>query len=132
MDEPVLVGLLFADKVITEQNGKKGIIGTFSIFNSKTFPVVFPPWHIYAGITNIQGKHEFAITLVKDDTQQVILPINGQFDSKEKEGVIELTFTVGGVVFPGKGSYSLTFSIDGNQVGARVLKVQDFAIREKK
>ena len=30
MKEPVCTALLFADRIIVENNGKKGIIGTFS------------------------------------------------------------------------------------------------------
>jgi len=125
MHNPILIGLLFADKIITENNGKKGIIGTFSIFNGKKFPAVFPPWSLYAGFTNIEGNHEFAINLVKDDTDQVVLPLSGNFDSKSLDAVIELTFTIGGIVFPGPGVYNLVLSIDGKQVGARILTVLD-------
>jgi hypothetical protein len=34
MTEPVFVALLAADRVITEDNGKKAIIGTFTQFNA--------------------------------------------------------------------------------------------------
>ncbi|ULQ59869.1 hypothetical protein K7I13_00490 [Brucepastera parasyntrophica] len=91
MAEPVLVGLLFADRIITENNGKKGIIGTFSVFSAKAFPVVFPPWSIYAAVTNLTGKHTFSINLVHDDTMQVILPINGELNAATPEDVVELT-----------------------------------------
>jgi len=37
MEEINLHTLLFADKVITEDNGKKGIIGVFNIFNFPRF-----------------------------------------------------------------------------------------------
>jgi hypothetical protein len=124
MAEPVLVGLLFADRIIIENNGKKGIIGTFSIFNSPNFPVVFPPWAIYAAVTNLQGKHTFSINLVHEPTSQVILPINGEFEARELSDVVELTPTIMGAVFPRDGVYSLTFNIDGAQVGSRILIVK--------
>lgn len=124
MSEPVLVGLLFADHIITEKNGKRGIIGTFTNITSEKFPAVFRPWHIYAAVTNIEGNHEFALNLVKDDTSQVILPISGQIGSKESKAVIELDFDVTGAVFPAPGDYNLTLLIDGNQVGTRILEVK--------
>ena len=40
--EPVFVALLAADRVITEDNGKKAIIGTFTQFNAPKFPVFRP------------------------------------------------------------------------------------------
>ena len=129
MSEPVLVGLLFADKVIIENNGKRGIIGTFNRFYSKKFPIAFPPWAIYAAVTNLEGKHEFALTLVREDTNQVILPLNGQFDVRGRNDVVELTPSILGAVFPAAGTYLLTFSIDGTQIGARVLFVD--VVKEK-
>ena len=123
MSEPVLVGLIFADRIITENNGKKGIIGTFTQFNASKFPVTFPPWCIYAAVTNLIGKHNFAINLVNEETSQVILPIGGEMDVKELSDVVELDPVVTGAVFPVAGNYSLTFYIDGRQVGARVLRV---------
>jgi hypothetical protein len=123
MSEPVLVGLLFADKIIIENNGKRGIIGTFNRFYSKKFPIAFPPWAIYAAVTNLEGKHEFALTLVREETNQVIMPLNGQFDVRGRNDVVELTPAILGVVFPQPGTYILTFSVDGIQLGARVLFV---------
>jgi hypothetical protein len=123
MSEPVLVGLLFADKIIIENNGKRGIIGTFNRFYSKKFPIMFPPWAIYAAVTNLEGKHEFALTLAREETNQVVMPLNGQFEVRSRNDVVELTPSIIGVVFPSQGTYILTFSIDGTQVGARVLSV---------
>src|SRR5262245_25181789 len=113
MSEPVLVGLIFADRIITENNGKKGIIGTFTQFHAARFPVTFPPWCIYAAVTNLIGKHNFAINLVNEETSQVILPIGGEMDVKERSDVIELDPVVTGAVFPAPGNYSLVFYIDG-------------------
>jgi len=118
------VGLLFADRIITEKNDKKGIIGTFAKFFAQRFPVAFPPWGVYAAVTNVTGKHEFAINLVSENTDQVVLPIAGQFEAESATDVIELGIMVGNAVFPKAGSYNLTFKIDGQQVGARVLLVE--------
>jgi len=123
MSEPVLVALLFADRVIVENNGKKGVIGTFNNFFAQTFPAVFPSWGVYAAATNLSGKHEFALTLFRPDTNQVVMPINGQFDAKNRVDVVELIFQVNGVVFPDEGKYALNFNIDGELIGSRVLVV---------
>ncbi|RPJ08690.1 MAG: hypothetical protein EHM28_03595 [Spirochaetaceae bacterium] len=124
MGEPVLVGLLFADRIITEDNGKKGIIGTFNRFQSEKYPVVFPTWGIYAAVTNLTGSHEFAVNLVADGTGQVIIPIAGHFDVTAVTDVVELTPTIVGAVFPSSGKYTMTFHIDGNIIGARTLFVE--------
>ena len=121
MDEPVLVGLLFADKIITEDNGKKGIIGTFTRFFAHSFPAAFPPWAIYAALTNVTGEHQFALTLIESESEQVVLPLTGKFDVKQKTDVVELTPTIMGAVFPKAGKYTLLFTVDGDQIGARTL-----------
>ena len=123
MSEPVLLGLLFADKIITEDNGKKGIIGTFNNFQAQTFPIMFPSWCIFASVTNLQGKHSFSLNLVHNDTSQVVLPINGEIETKDFSEVVELVPTIMGAVFPKEGKYTLTFNIDGQQIGSRILEV---------
>ncbi len=124
LSEPVLVGLLFADRVIVENNGKRGIIGTFNVFHSQNFPAVFPPWYLYAAVTNLTGKHTFALTLVNEETQQVLIPFNGEFESPETDVVVELTPAMMNVAFPRAGSYLLNFSVDGELLGTRILYVR--------
>lgn len=123
MSEPVLVGLMFADRVITEKNNKKGIIGTFNRFIAQKFPASFPPWSVYAGVTNITGEHEFALNLVADNTQQVVAAISGKFGAEREIDVVELDPMLT-VSFPHPGTYILTFVVDGQQIGARVLLVE--------
>lgn len=129
MTEPILVGLLFADKLIEEKNGKKGIIGTFNTFHSARFPVIFPPWAIYAAATNLEGQHSFAINLVCEKTSQVIVNMNGEIQAKSALEVIEITPTIINALFPRAGNYDLTFLIDGKQIGTRLLKVDDKHLR---
>ena len=123
MAEPVLVGLLFADRVIVEKNNKKGIIGTFSRFHSENFPVAFPPWYIYAAVTNIENEHSFAINLVNDKSQHVIVSFGGKVGTESVKAVCELSIPIMNIVFPEPGDYNLTFHIDGKQIGSRVLEV---------
>lgn len=87
--EAVCFALLFADRVITENNGKKGLIGVFSNFNFSRFPAMEPPWFIFAALANLEGKHEFSINLVRDDAQQVVLPIAGEIDVQDNGKDIE-------------------------------------------
>ena len=100
MSEPVLLALLFADRVHTEDNGKKGIIGTFNRFFAPSFPIQFPPWAIYVPVTNLKGQHKFQIDLTHTETNQVILPLNGDMSVNHPDDVIELVMNLGGVLFP--------------------------------
>ena len=123
MPEPVFVGLLFADRVITEDNKKKGIIGTFSRFSARQFPALFPPWFIYAAATNLEGQHTFSLNVVSDRTQQVVFSAGGGVTVDEPRMVVELVIQVANLVFPEAGIYGVLFFIDGVQTGARILEV---------
>ncbi|MFW6180390.1 MAG: DUF6941 family protein [Spirochaetota bacterium] len=126
MSEPVLVAILFADKVIVEkQTEKKSIIGTFTRFNTNHFPISFPPWFLYIAITNITGEHSFSLNLVLEEEKQVVFSSNGKLGSKSANAVVEMAIPVLGAVFHKAGIYTLTFNIDGNQVGARFLEVRN-------
>jgi hypothetical protein len=123
MPEPVFVALLMADRVITEDNQKKGIIGTFTRFNVRQFPAILPPWFIYAAVTNLSGEHSFSVNLDSDSTQQVVFSAAGEINVDSQRRVVELVIQVGNAVFPQAGSYMVLFFIDGQQIGSRILEV---------
>jgi hypothetical protein len=123
MPEPVFVALLLADRVITEDNKKKGIIGTFNQFTLRQLPAVLPPWYIYAAATNIAGDHSFSVNIVFDSSQQVLFSAGGRFDVDSPRRVVELVIPVANVPFTETGAYTVCFFIDGGQIGSRVLEV---------
>ncbi len=123
MPEPVFVALLLADRVITEDNKKKGIIGTFTRFTARQFPAIFPPWFIYAAATNLSGEHSFTLNVVSDRTQQVVFSAAGKLTVEEPRMVVELVIPVANAVFPDAGVYDVVFFIDGRQIGSRILEV---------
>ena len=123
MGEPVFLALLTADRVIVEKNDKKGIIGTFNRLASPKFPARFPPWWIYASVTNLVGSHSFTLLIVEDDSGNRIFSATGNVDIQSVSQVVELTIPVAKCTFPAAGSFSVLFELDGDQVGARVLKV---------
>ena len=121
--EAICYSLLFADKVFTEDNGKKGIIGVFGAFNFPKFPAITPPWFIYAGLANISGKHEFSINLVRDEAQQVVLPISGEIEIPENSKEVEIVIPISNLTFQKAGIHILTLNIDGVQLMSRILRV---------
>jgi len=123
MPEPVFVALLLADRVITEDNQKKGIIGTFTQFSVRQLPVVLPPWYIYAAVTNLLGDHSFSVNLVFDRSQQVIFSAGGTVSVDSPRRVVELVIPVANVSFVEAGIYTMCFFIGGGQIGSRVLEV---------
>jgi hypothetical protein len=123
MPEPVFVALLIADRVITEDNQKKGIIGTFTQFTVRQVPAALPPWFIYAAVTNIQGEHTFSLNLIFDRSQQVIFSAGGKVAVDDARRVVELVIQVPNVVFPEEGTYDISFHIDGDMIATRILDV---------
>jgi hypothetical protein len=124
MGEAVFVGLLFADRIVEEKTGKKVIVGTFNTFHTPSFPATFPPWAIYASVTNLVGKHTFSLNLVHEETAQVVLALNGDLDLEDSSIIAEI---VPGVAptFHRPGLYTLVFNVDGNHMGARSLYVRE-------
>jgi hypothetical protein len=123
MPEPVFVALLLADRVITEDNQKKGIIGTFNQFSLRQLPALLPPWFIYAAVTNLGGDHTFTVNLVVDRSQQVLFSAGGKVTVDSPRRVIELVIPVANVPFVEPGTHTVCFFIDGAQIGSRVLEV---------
>ncbi|MGA2765905.1 MAG: hypothetical protein ABSG17_21370 [Spirochaetia bacterium] len=123
MPEPVFVGLLIADRIITEDNQKKAIIGTFTQFTVRQCPAALPPWFIYAAVTNLVGEHSFSINLLFDRSQQMIFSAGGKVSVDQSRRVVELVIPVPNVVFPDEGTYTITFHIDGDLIATRILDV---------
>jgi hypothetical protein len=123
MPEPVFVALLLADRVITEDNQKKAIIGTFTQFTVRQVPAGLPPWYVYAAVTNLAGEHPFSLNLVVDRTQQVIFSAGGNLRVDEPRRVVELVIPVPNVVFPETGTYIVSFHVGGEQMASRILDV---------
>jgi Family of unknown function (DUF6941) len=123
MPEPVFVALLIADRVITEDNQKKAIIGTFTQFTVRQLPAALPPWFIFAAVTNIAGEHTFSLNLLFDRSQQVIFSAGGKVSVDEPRRVVELVIQVPNVVFPEEGTYNVSFHIDGDLIATRILDV---------
>jgi hypothetical protein len=123
MPEPVFVALLLADRVITEDNQKKAIIGTFTQFSVRQVPAGLPPWFIYAALTNVAGELPFSLNLVFDKSQQVIFSAGGTLTVDDPRRVVELVIPVPNVVFPEAGTYVVSFHVGGDQIGSRILDV---------
>lgn len=122
--DPQCFALLFADRVIEEKSGKKGLIGVFNTFSFPQFPAGVPQWFIFAAIDNItRGRYSFSMNLVHDDDQIVVLPIHGEINVENEDEGAEFVFPVTTLAFPKAGKYTLTFNISGHQVGKRILKV---------
>ena len=110
--------LLMADRVIQENNGKRGIIGSFNTFNFSKFPATAPPFYVYANIEDFEGIHEFSVTVAREGAELVGFSAGGEtkFEPGKEAEIIIPAF---GVTFPKEGIYNLIFRVGNEQYGSR-------------
>ena len=125
MDSEVNVhALLFADRIIVENNGEKGLIGVFASFSFPAFPVQAPLWYIYIALDNIRsGKHTFTLNMVKDPSQQVVFSGSAGFENPDKAGGAELVLPIAPLQFPAAGWYLISVVVDDKELKNRFLHV---------
>jgi hypothetical protein len=109
--------LLMADKVIREDNGKVGIIGSFNTLNLPIFPIMSPPFMIYANLEDFSGEQEFSINIVKDGSDLVILSQGGEIKFSGDE--TDLIIPIMGLRIPKDGIYQMILNVGGYQYGSR-------------
>ena len=126
--------ILFADKAITEDNGKKGLIGIFGGFNFPAFPAGVPFWFVYVALDHVPpGKHEFSVNLVRDEATQVVWASGGEIEIKEESHRhIEIVLPVVNCMFTKPGKHSLTINLDGFQIGSRILDINQLETAERR
>ena len=122
--EIVLHAIVFADKAIEENNGKKGLIGIFQSFNFARFPTVAPTWYVYVALGNVsKGRHDVTVNIVHDDTGSVIVRSHGEVQVRTSAADVEIVFPMAGAAFRSPGVHWLTVTLDQAQIGSRVLHV---------
>lgn len=120
----VLHAIVFADKAIEENNGKKGLIGIFQSFSFARFPTVAPTWYVYVAFGNIvKGRHEVTVNVVHEDTGAVIVRSHGEVQVRTSAADVEMVFPMAGAAFRAPGLHRLTVTLDQAQIGSRVLHV---------
>jgi hypothetical protein len=110
--------LLMADRVIREDNGKRGIIGSFNTFAFPKFPYTAPPFFVYANVEDFSGELEFSITIAREGAELVVFSAGGEIKF-QTEGEAEILIPAFGVTFPKEGTYNLILRIGNNQFGSR-------------
>ncbi|MPL65997.1 hypothetical protein SDC9_11665 [bioreactor metagenome] len=120
-----LTSLLYADHIITEDNGKKSAIGIFSQISSFEFPVITLPWGIYFSFADIEEKQKFKLDMVSLDDQSSILSFEGEFSNvKDDDRTIEVSIMLPNVTFKKPGVYVGRVFLEGKLLGEKVLLVK--------
>lgn len=124
--------ILFADRVITENNGKKGLIGVFTNMNFAAFPVTAPTFFIFVALRNLDvGRHDFGLTLTSDKNQ-VMFSAPGEIEVKNIRAGIELVVPILGMAFYRPGQYDLSVHVDGTFIAGKPLSVFQVGSKEEK
>ncbi len=110
---------LLADRVIREDNGKRGIIGSFNTFNFPDFPAVAPPFFVYANLEDFTGELEFSISIVREGAELVVFSAGGEMKFGDSGRESELILPALGVTFPKDGNYTMTLKVGNYQYGSR-------------
>lgn len=113
---------LMADRVIREDNGKRGIIGSFNTFNFTSFPIVAPPFFVYANLEDFSGPQEFSVTIAREGAELVVFSVGGEINP-EPAKEFEITVPAFGVSFPKPGISNLILRVGNNQYGSRKITV---------
>ncbi len=123
MPEPLLNALLMADNIVSEDNGKKVLVGVFSRFNLPQFPAQVAPWFLYAGVENLEGHNTFTFNLAREDTQEVAFSASGEVEVKDPASGVEIVLMVPPIIFRSQGKYVLQFIVNGQVLISRNLPV---------
>jgi hypothetical protein len=123
MSEPLLNALLMADRIVTEDNGKKVIVGVFSKFHIPQFPATVPPWFLFAGVENLEGRNSFTFNLARADTQEVVFSAGGEVEIVDTTSGVEIVLMVPPISFRNQGMHVLQFLVNGHLLISRNLPV---------
>jgi len=123
MGEPVLNALLLIDNILTEDNGKKILIGIFNRFSFPSFPAQAPAWFIYASVDNLEGHNTFTFRLTLSETGEVAFSVGGEIQINDASSGVELALPVPPIVFRRAGKYILEFLTNGSVLTSRIIQV---------
>jgi len=104
---PVLLSVIICDLVIIDRiTDKPSIIGAFETISAPKYPARHPRLVFFCQLTNGHGKTRITVKLV-DVQQEDKTLFEGTIEQKFRDvrEVANLTFDIGGMVFPHSGEY---------------------------
>jgi len=104
---PILLSVIICDMVIIDRiTDKPSIIGAFEAISAPKYPARHPRLAFFCQLTNGHGKVIITVKLV--DVQQedkILFEGSTEQELKDVRQVANLTFEIGGMVFPHPGEY---------------------------
>ena len=123
MFEMVVHALLCCDRIITEDNGKKGLIGVFHSFQFPSVPAASPQWFIYCAAGSVtRGTHDFSIGITHGQSSDEVFSRRGEIRIRREREDLELVVPVT-CTFKHFGVHLITVEIADELVASRILRV---------
>ena len=118
---PVLLSVIICDLVIIDRiTNKPSIIGAFETISAPKYPARHPRLVFFCQLTNGHGKTRITVKLV-DVQQKDKTLFEGTIEQKFRDvrEVANLTFDIGGMVFPHPGEYRFQIYAGTELLGER-------------
>jgi len=104
---PSVVSLVLCDQVIDDRlSDKKSAIGIFNTVLVPQFPAVINQMAILASVTEISGRADVELRLVRDSDNAVLFSGHGPVEAPNPLAVVDLLFAIHGVRIPEPGQYA--------------------------
>ncbi|MBK9118569.1 MAG: hypothetical protein IPM18_03055 [Phycisphaerales bacterium] len=104
---PSLVSLLICDQVIDDKlSHKKSAIGIFNTILVPKFPTAIHQMAILASLTEINGRAELELRLVRDADNAVLFSGKGAVEAPNPLAVVDLLFAMQGIKIPDAGQFA--------------------------
>ncbi len=121
---PALVSFLICDQVIDDKlSNKKSAIGIFNTIVVPQMPMAIHHLAILASLTEISGRTELEIRLLRDADNSVLFSGQGAVDAPDPLAVVDLLFAMHGVRISEPGQYAFELLSHGTLLGRRRFRV---------
>ncbi len=121
---PTVVSLLVCDQVIDDKlSNKKSAIGIFNMILVGKLPATIHQMAILASVTEIAGRVELELRLVRDSDNAILFGGKGAVEAPDPLAVVDLLFAMQGLNIPEAGQYAFELLSNGEILGRRRFQV---------
>ena len=122
---PSVVSLLLCDQVIDDKlTGKKSAIGIINTIVAAQIPTTIQQMVILASVTEISGRVELELRLIRDTDNQVLFGGKGTVEAPNPLAVVDLLFAMHGVHIPEAGQYAFEMLSEDELLARRRFQVR--------
>ncbi|MCJ7778241.1 MAG: hypothetical protein MUP16_08010 [Sedimentisphaerales bacterium] len=104
---PVLLSVIICDLVIIDRiTDRPSIIGAFEAISAPKYPARHSRLALFCQLTNGHGKDKINVRLVDvQEEDKTLFEVAAEQEFKDVRQVANMTFEIGGIVFPHPGEY---------------------------